>query len=388
MVSPIKYSVGAEVSKSDIYVAMLLQSSDLRTVVKGTRKFANTPEGFKHFENWIHSHKKFAIPVHITMEATGNYHEHLAFYFDNHGFTVNVVLPNKAKKYLQSLGNKSKNDKIDARGLAQMGAEQQLMHWKPFSESIYGLRSLTRYCEQLSEHRTMYKNQYSALSYGMYQVEDVKKQLLELIKTVEKQIAETKKRIEKMVKQDEKIWERMEKILKIKGLGIYSLATIIAETNGFEMFNNERQLCSYAGYDIVENQSGKRNGKTRISKKGNSHIRRILHLPSLSVVRYGEKKFVQIYERIMSRHNKKMVAYVAIQRKLLALIYALWKKNEEYNADYQWTFGNVESKVLFQVGSERAVKNSPINIGATQDELSYNVSSEVLFQVIQRLLFI
>jgi len=335
MVSPIKYSVGTDVSKSDVYVAILLQTNDLKTVVKGTRKFANTPDGFKQFEHWIHSHKKFDIPVHITMEATGNYHENLAFYFDNQCFIVNVVLPNKAKKYFQSLGNKSKNDKIDARALAQMGAEQPLMQWKPFSESIYALRSLTRYCEQLSAHRTMCKNQFEALSAGMYQVEDVKIQLLELIKTVEKQIFETKKKIETTAKQDKKIWDRMEKILLVKGLGIYSLATIIAETNGFELFNNERQLCSYAGYDIIEKQSGKRNGKTRISKKGNSHIRRILHLPALNVVKYGEKKFVQIYERIMNRHSKKMVAYVAIQRKLLALIYVLWKKNEAYDANYQ-----------------------------------------------------
>jgi len=354
MVSPIKYSVGADVSKSEIYVAMLLQTNDLKTVVKGTRKFANTSDGFQQFENWIHSRKKFDIPVHITMEATGNYHENLAFCFDNQCFIVNVLLPNKAKKYLQSLGNKSKNDKIDARGLAQMGSEQLLMQWKPFSESIYALRSLTRYCEQLSKHQTMYRNQCEALSCGMYQMEDVKRQLQELIKTVEKQISDTKKKIETVVKQDKKIWERMEKILPIKGLGIYSLATIVAETNGFEIFNNERQLCSYAGYDVIEKQSGKRKGKTCISKKGNSHIRRILHLPAFNVVRYGEKKFVQIYERIMSRNTKKMVAYVAIQRKLLALIYTLWKKNEVYNADYQSIFGNVESKVLFPVGSERA----------------------------------
>jgi transposase len=355
MVSPIKYSVGTDVSKSDICVVMLLQNNDLKTVVKGSRKFANTSEGFKQFESWIHSHKKFDIPVHITMEATGNYHENLAFYLDRQGFIVHVILPNKAKKYLQSLGCKSKNDKIDARGLSQMGAEQHLIRWQPFSESIYELRALTRYCEQLSNHLTMYKNQLEALSYGMYQVQEVKKQLHVLINTVDKQIDETKQKIETIVKEDRKIWDRLEKILPIKGLGVYSLATIIAETNGFSMFNNERQVCSYAGYDVIEKQSGKRNGKTRISKKGNSHIRRILHLPAFSVVRHGEKKFVQIYERIMSRHTEKMVAYVAIQRKLLALIYALWKKNEAYNADYQWTFGNGEAKVLFPVGSERAV---------------------------------
>jgi hypothetical protein len=82
----------------------------------------------------------------------------------------------------------------------------------------------------------------------------------------------------------------------------------------------------------------------------------------------------------MSRHNKKMVAYVAIQRKLLALIYALWKKNTMYNCDYRITSGNDKSEVLFLHGFEKAMKkSSPIKIGATQDELPYNESPKVLF---------
>jgi transposase len=356
MVSPIKYSIGIDVSKSDFHVAMLLQGNDLSTTVKGSRKFSNTELGFRQLEEWIARHKKFDIPIHLTMEATGNYHENLAFYFDHQCFIIHVILPNKAKRYLQSLGYKSKNDKLDARGLAQMGAEQQLRQWKPFSESIYGLRALTRYCEQLSIHRTMYRNQLSALSHGMYQVESIEKNLRELIELTERQLLDSKQKIEEVVKSDKKIWERMENILPIQGLGIYSLATVIAETNGFELFNNERQVASYAGYDVVENQSGKKTGKTRISKKGNSHIRRILHLPSLNVVRYGEKKFVAIYERIMSRNTKKKVAYVAIQRKLLALIYTLWKKNEMYVVDYGKTAGNDESDVLFSFGFEKATK--------------------------------
>ncbi len=195
MVSPIKYSVGIDMSKSDFQAVMLLQNNDLSTVVKGSRKFANTEEGHNQFEYWISRHKKFDVPVHLTVEATGNYHENLAFYFDNQCFIVNVILPNKAKKYLQSLGYKSKNDKIDARGLAQMGAEQQLRQWKPFSENIYGLRALTRYCEQLSNHRTMYRNQFSALEQGMYQVESVKNGLQEMIDLTEKQLLQAKQKV-------------------------------------------------------------------------------------------------------------------------------------------------------------------------------------------------
>jgi transposase len=355
MVSPIKYSAGIDVSEADFHVALKLLDNNLKTVIKGSRKFCNTPDGFKQFAVWLNQHKKVEVPIHITMEATGNYHENLAFYFHGKGYVVNVVLPNKSKKYLESLGNKSKTDKIDARGLAQMGAEQQLRQWHPFSESIYELRALTRYCEQLSAYRTMCSNQLKALSHGMYQVKTVNSGLQEMMESVDRQIAGVKQQIENLVKSDDRIWERMEKILPIKGLGIYSLATVIAETNCFELFENERQLCSFAGYDIIEKQSGTFKGKTRISKKGNSHIRRILHMPSLNVVRYKVKKFEQVYERIMSRHTKKKVAYVAIQRKLLALIYALWKKNEAYNPDYGQTSCKDESKPL------PAVDATPVN---------------------------
>ncbi len=90
-----------------------------------------------------------------------------------------------------------------------------------------------------------------------------------------------------------------------------------------------------AGYDVVENQSAKRVGKTRISKHGNSHIRRILHMPALNVVRWETGDYKQIFDRIFHRSFIKMKAYVAIQRKLLCLIYVLWKKNESFDPNYR-----------------------------------------------------
>lgn len=68
-----------------------------------------------------------------------------------------------------------------------------------------------------------------------------------------------------VIEQDAALKERFEKILKIKGLGALSLAIIIAETDGFATTQSIAQLTSYAGYDVVENQSGNRKGKTKIS---------------------------------------------------------------------------------------------------------------------------
>ena len=185
-----------------------------------------------------------------------------------------------------------------------------------------------------------------------------------------------------MIEGDGLLKERTNKINKIKGVSILTIATLIAETNGFYLFKDHRQLVSYSGYDVIENQSGKTKGKTRISKKGNSHIRRCLHMPAFNVVRYNQGAFKPLYERVFERNNLKMQGYVAVQRKLLVLIYTLWKNNSEFDPDYHKTSGNEELKPFFSLGFEEPEKKvAPIKIRATQDELPCNESLEALFSL-------
>ncbi|MBK9457357.1 MAG: transposase [Bacteroidetes bacterium] len=47
----------------------------------------------------------------------------------------------------------------------------------------------------------------------------------------------------------------------------YCVATVVAETNGFILFENYKQVVSYAGYDVVENQSGNHIGKHAYRKR-------------------------------------------------------------------------------------------------------------------------
>lgn len=160
------------------------------------------------------------------------------------------------------------------------------------------------------------------------------KSLEKQIKLLNKELNQTEKQIEKQLQKDEQILEKVEQICKIKGVGTLTVAVIIAETFGFELFENYKQLISYAGYDVVENQSGKRSGKTKISKKGNNRIRRILFMPAFNMVTYQQTAFYNLYIRTFAKHGIAMKSYVAIQKKLLTTIYALWKKNEAYDNDY------------------------------------------------------
>jgi len=330
----LKYSIGNDISK-DKFDACISSIDSMQYVkVIATRSFSNTKKGFESYLGWVTRKCKLELPVVHSMEATGVYYEKFAWYLHRSDEYLNVILPNKAKKYLQSLGLKTKNDKIDARGLSRMGAEQNLSRWEAPDKNMMELRSVTRQREHLQETRTQINNQLHALQSGEYINKELIKQQRAIIAMLDRQIKETFKMIERAVKSDEELKEKIEKITVIKGLGLVSVATVIAETNGFKLFANQRQLVSYSGYDVIENQSGKHVGKTKISKRGNAHIRRILHMPAFSVVSNNEPIFKNLYERVFDNTKQKMKGYVAVQRKLLIMIYTLWRKNEKYDNKY------------------------------------------------------
>jgi transposase len=378
-----KYSVGCDISKDAFNVCILEVSQDMESKVKASHKFKNETKGFKEFETWVEKHKKHDVPTGFFMEATGVYYEKLAWYLFEQECNVYVLLPYKTKHYLKSIGIKSKNDKIDAQGLAHMGAEQKHNPWRPHSKSIYTLCSLTRQHENVTKLKTSLENQLHANEHSAVRNVIVKKQLNATIRLLEKQLDELADEISNLIDTDEKLSEKYSHIDSLRGISKLSWATIIAETSGFETFENQRQLVSYAGYDVVENQSGKHVGKTKISKKGNSRIRRILYMPSLVSVRLKEPVLYNLYQRVHERTGIKMKGYVAVQKKLLVLIYHIWKNDKAFKSDYSKIFGEEESKSLFPFAFGETIKESSPDKRATQDEHSYELSSKVLFPLAQ-----
>ena len=88
---------------------------------------------------------------------------------------------------------------------------------------------------------------------------------------------------------------------------------------------------------VEEVFAGTVKGKTRISKKGNARIRSALYMPALSMIREKNQPLFSLYLRVVKRNPKiKKKAIVAVQRKLLILIFVLWKKNQPFDPKYQW----------------------------------------------------
>jgi len=330
--SVIKQNVGNDISKDDFKVCFYQLKSDQKRKIQGSRTFKNNLSGFAAFVKWVEKKRDNKVEVRITLEATGVYYEQLVHYLKDHSdYYLSVVLPNMSKAYFRSLNVKSKTDKIDAKVLGQMGLERDLKQWLPASDNLRSLKQLTRDRVSILDQKTVCTNKIHALNYSYQAHKSVLKRLKQQVKLLENQLKEVEIQIRELIYSDDILKKKVENICSLKGLGITTVASIIAETGGFELFTSRGQLISYAGYDIVQNESGTSvKGKTRISKRGNKHIRRALYFPAMVVVKYNPE-FKKVHHRIFERSFIKNKGYVAIQRKLLILIYTLYKKNEVYN---------------------------------------------------------
>jgi transposase len=154
------------------------------------------------------------------------------------------------------------------------------------------------------------------------------------------------KEIAALIKQDPQVNNSIEMICTIPGVGRLTAATVLAETNGFDLIRNKRQLTSYAGLDVREKQSGTSvKGKPRISKKGNRYLRKSMHMPSLAAIRH-EPKFKAVFARLVSKHGIKMKATVAVQRRLLEMIYTIHKTNAPYKKDFVQVGTKYETSIV------------------------------------------
>jgi len=330
----IRQSSGIDISMETFDASIFQLLEDFNTQVVSTKKFKNNQDGFDKFYQWVDKFKNKSITINFTMEATGVYYEGLAYFLNDKDETVHVVLPNKSKKFAESLGLRAKTDKVDAKMLGCMGVERQLRKWSPCSVLFRNLRFFTRERESLKQDRTKAKNQLHALNHSQASEQKTITRLEAKIRFLDVQIEDVEGDIEKLIENDILLSKKVKKVLTIPGVGINTLAPIIAETNGFAAMENIKQLTCYSGYDIRIRESGKWKGKNKISKKGNSHIRAVLFFPACTASKHN-KPLKKCYERIKEAKKIPMVANTAVQRKLLGLVFTLWKNDTVYDEDYE-----------------------------------------------------
>lgn len=350
----VRLGCGIDVSKDKLAVCLGGYTPDGQFKVIASRtSFKNSAADIRRLVDWMITQRTKknptgALPFQVVLESTGSYHENVLHATHQAGLSVCLERAAKVKKFLLSLGQYSKNDDLDAAGLCRLACERRLRPWEPFSPEIMQLRSVLRHRNRLVNGRTRYKNQLHAVRHGHYVNRQVSKSLHKLIRQLDREIAALEREALTIYRSDEKLRAAIQPIVdSLPGAGWLSVLTVFAETNGFATITSRRQLSRYAGLNVVQNQSGLSNRRTRISKQGNSRIRAVLYMCAVAVVRSKSGPLYRKYERICRRNPKaRKVGLAALQRSILELIYTLYRKGERYDADHVW-------------GSDRPQANGP-----------------------------
>ena len=330
----VKQVAGIDVAQKELVVTLGRMLDDFSIELFSYKVFKNNDSGVKLLVDWVNKLTGYEVPVRYVMEATGVYHQKFAYYLVDNGCEISIVLPNKISNYIRTLELKTITDKSCSQAIAQFGLERKLDKWaKP--KSIYKeLQQLTRERDQIVQERSVIKNQIHAEKTESEPNQKSLERMQARIRFLNSQEKEIKADITDIVSKDPDLKQVINNITTIPGVGELTAVIVLAETNGFELIRNKSQLSSYAGLDVKEKQSGTSvKGKPRISKKGNRNLRKSMHLPSLTAVKWDEN-FKNIYARLISKNGIKMKALVAVQRKILELIYILCKNETVYDKEY------------------------------------------------------
>lgn len=139
---------------------------------------------------------------------------------------------------------------------------------------------------------------------------------MELLDLIEDYELQTKRieRVNDMIKNLCSQIKYVDKLLEIKGIGITTVASFIAVVGDITRFDSTKELQKLAGLVLVSADSGKHNGRTKISKRGRKRLRYLLVQAAVSVIGKNDE-FKEIHQYYTTRDNnplKKMQSLIAV----------------------------------------------------------------------------
>lgn len=111
-------------------------------------------------------------------------------------------------------------------------------------------------------------------------------------------------------------------ITSVSGISLITGATFLAELGDIRAFRSHKHVIAFAGLDPSIHQSGQFMGKSKISKRGNRHLRRVIFLITLCVVR-SRHVFREYFLRRKEEGLPPKKALLATAHKLLRVLFAM-----------------------------------------------------------------
>jgi transposase len=324
-----KHYLGIDLSKEYFDVTLLKASGE-----QVHAQFENRPAGHSQLWKWLKEHGTRQAAV--CMEATNTYWEAVTEYLYTKGYSVSVVNPARIKGYAMSQLRRSKTDKLDSaviadfcRSCALKGGEAVLRTWTPPTPEQRQLRNLVRQRSTLVETLTQQKNRL-----GDCQDETGQACWQRLISLLKAEIAQVDKALAQHIGQHPDLKKNCDLLCSIKGFGLISAATLLAEMPDLEHYKDAAAVAADAGVTPAHYESGDTvRRKPRISRIGKAAIRGLLYMPAITAMR-SNPLLQRFAERLRQKGKPNKLIIVAVIRKLLHLAYGVLKHQKPFDPHY------------------------------------------------------
>jgi transposase len=305
----------------DAYVGIDVSKDRLDIHVRpGDEAFAVSRDG-KGLEQLTERLRELS-PILVALEATGGFEVIVAAAIAGAGLPLAVVNPAQIRHFAQAVGKRAKTDPVDAGVIAH------------FAEAVRPVpRALPDEAARLLAELVGRRRQIIDMIVAERQREKrvtnvrVRKSLARHIAVLEKELMEIDGDIDTLVRGSP-VWRAKEDLLaSVPGIGKTIARILIAELPELGVLDR-REIASLAGLAPYTRQSGKWRGKAMIAG-GRSAVRSAIYMAALVASRRNPILTI-FYQRLLLASKPKMVALIAVARKLLTVLNAILRTNRPW----------------------------------------------------------
>ncbi len=253
-------------------------------------------------------------PRAIAVEATGGFETVVAASLAAAGLPVVVVNPAQVRYFAMAVGKRAKTDPIDARLIAQfVAATNPEIRPLPDAET-QALADLVTRRRQIIQMIVAEKQREKRAA------KRTRKSIVRLLKALEKELSSLDQDIDEAVRGSP-VWREKEELLStVPGVGMVISRTILAELPEIGTLDR-RRIAALVGLAPFTRQSGQWRGQSFIGG-GRAAVRSVIFMGALAATRHNPQ-LRDFHHRLIAAGKPKMVALIAVARKLLTILNAI-----------------------------------------------------------------
>ena len=257
------------------------------------------------------------LPLHVSLvavEATGGFETMVAASLGAAGLPLVVVNPAQVRAFAAALGQRAKTDPIDAAVIARF-AEATRPAVRPLPDAeTQALADLVTRRRQIVAMIVAEKQRQKRAP------RQTRKSIQRLLKALEKELSSLDRDIDDAVRGSPAWREKEDLLASVPGVGPVTARTLIAELPELGSLDR-RQVAALAGLAPFTRQSGRWRGKSFIGG-GRASVRTALFMSAQTAKRFNPV-LAAFHQRLIAAGKPKMVATIAVARKLLTILNAI-----------------------------------------------------------------